>query len=667
MALSDFSAADQQIIRTVIGAEGAAPSNEELVQFQAYVAANSINALSNLLIAEDAALLTTEALADQIVANFGVPADVLDQATAYVLGRLNKEGADVGAIIAQIATVLGDPELSGNLNPIYLPLATSFQATLLTGLETSAEVLVPFSLTTGLADVAAAEAAETAKEEELADFLESAFSNEDVAGFVLDGADAGTDISSADVIEADIDQAVQDTATAVVASGEDEATFNGLTAAQQDARIAAAVVDLEADIASDQADVDAAAEDLATGVAAKQTIATAAGVTLTAALDAAAAAEAAADNSALAAGVVTSSTEADFVDVTFTYADGVINAALDATADSNADITSIVNGVVTLTAAVTLDADTGVYTIDDGTGTSTLTQSYLDALVVAVQAEYDAADDTSTTVSDAETALAAAINAVYNAQDTDGYDDDADAATANIDYAVTYAEMTADGTGDIISIDGNNVVTLDYDGITNVANLDTALTAVSIDALNVSDAALAALVGSEKALSDYQEAVATWEATDALVDSLADINTELGTLGTAVTDAEALVEAFAPTYTIDNAADDLASVNGTNDIHMANELTTAIGDQDLATFGNAGDADVIYFGEAVLNTGAIATDGDNAVLEFFMTDDGTDTTIVLETSVVGSNSSNLVDTVEIEVTGVLVSELSVDGGFVTLA
>lgn len=581
MALSDYSTADQQIIRTVIGAEGAAPSNEELVQYQAYVAANSLNALSNLIIAEDAALLSTAALADQIVANFGAieATGVKDQATAYVLGRLNKEGADVGAIIAQIATVLGDPDLSGNLNPIYLPLAATFQATTEAGLVSSA--VEEFSLTTGLAAVATAEDA-------VAAFIAAnAVETDDPAN----GLDAGDIALTQDNAEDANDDAELALDTLLAAATD---TYGDLYApTEYDTASAGVQASILSEIQAEQAAglvvLQAAQADAQAGVA---------GV---AGLQALINTRNAADEAEVVAATALTAAEVALAEAVAAF--GVLNA----------------DGAVAVGAL-------GIFETTNVAATDFF--EIVDGDLVLVGTQVLGSDVTEENFPGIEALLAASI--AFEA-----------AEQAVIDTAAT-------------TLAADNAV--DAAGGGTGAALDTTL-----------EGAIAAVVAQQLVDTNIAAAVATEVTTEADLAAANAVEADLAELNQAVVDANAAITAEFDNNTNLTVDASVNGVNGQDDMFRAD----SIGDGktvDITVFGNGGvDSDVLYLGDVTFNAGVSATDGDNAVLEYFLTEVAGDTFIQVETSVFGSNTAGQAETSTIELTGLTIDQLSIVDGQVTLA
>ena len=535
-------------------------------------------------------------------------------------------------------------------------------------------------MTAALDDLAAAREAVSDQQDEIASFLENSFSNEFVQAEATD-QDADGDVEADDVIEADI-SAAYDTAAADVVSvssiSEGAAAFNALSDAQQSSRIETARVDLQAAITSAQETVDTEAQDLETGVATLVSTARTKADELTDALNALDKATTSADNAATAAGSVSTATNA----VTYTYADGVITAsAADSGSNTTAetlDLTEVKSGKVTLVAGVSLNETTGNYEFDatDGSDTQSVTieKEYLDALVTRVQAEYDASDD----VSSAQTALASAINDVYNAQDTDGYDDDADSNTDNVDYDISYAELSG---GTIIGVAVDNSVTLKLDGATSTKadSADTAIAALTD--LDQYESALTQLATDEKALADFNEAVAKWEEVGSLVDQLKALNDALGTNGDPADEGTLYGDVTAAQEAIENDTDDadapglgITLLEGADnfttdsDVYLFDETLSA--GQSLTDFGADGE-DKIYFGEQFSlveiagENGINGNEGDVAALEILWEQDGADLKLYVEEETFGGNSDGVADVTTITLTGVDAADVSFEAGYLS--
>jgi hypothetical protein len=159
----------------------------------------------------------------------------------------------------------------------------------------------------------------------------------------------------------------------------------------------------------------------------------------------------------------------------------------------------------------------------------------------------------------------------------------------------------------------------------------------------------------EALISDLDEALADQAEGQASVDALIALNAAIDDAETAFDDA-----GFAAPVTID--ADNEYATSG-DDIFVVG--TIADNTSIVLNFGLLGDDQLFLGSDVVQNTGAIATDGDNSVLEFFLTEVGGSATITLEQDVFGSNSSDA-ETV-ITLSGVGADEVTFADGFLSIA
>lgn len=524
-------------------------------------------------------------------------------------------------------------------------------------------------LTTSLATLKAANEAVTAKEEEKAEFLKAAYSNENVKDKVTEtnNADGLNKVNSADVIEADIASAHSDTATVLVGLNDAAGTkliagtgaaFNDLTDAQQNAKIAAAQVDLQADIDAASKTVAEKAKALESGVAALVAEVNKKAAAVEATNNALYTAKAATAVQITRADVLVTDTTAGSTAFTYTastntleYTDGTNTAA---------NILKVSATKVELdTAVVTLNAKGTEYTIKDGDDNATIAKADLDALVAAAQAEYDAykADQA------AQTALQKTIIKVLNAQDTAKV---TDYVTADVTIGAATSSITISD-----STDGKDAaVVIDY-----TKNGDITAAAIATD-LKGYAAAVDTLATAKDNLATFKKALADWKATETLVDELAALNETLTELKDAAKDAEKAItnpttDKDAPGLGI-NLADLDAGETGTAseaDIFLLGKLSKSITNFDA-------DLDSIFVGTgftlfAVSNKDAKIKDnlGDPSVLEAIVLDDGTDTTIYFEQKTfAGNSSSTTADMVTVTLTGVTGQEVSIDAnGFLTIA
>jgi hypothetical protein len=153
---------------------------------------------------------------------------------------------------------------------------------------------------------------------------------------------------------------------------------------------------------------------------------------------------------------------------------------------------------------------------------------------------------------------------------------------------------------------------------------------------------------------------------DDLADRVADQNETAGAwlgqvaLDTAVTAAIAVLAA--EDQVVSTVVDDLIATED-NDVYL---LGTAGG--DITDFGTDGD-DAIFIGleTYVLNTVDDSDEGDDAVLEIFLSEStGGDTTITIETSVFGGSAAEP-EVIEVVLVGVSAADIVLDGGLLTVA
>jgi hypothetical protein len=515
-------------------------------------------------------------------------------------------------------------------------------------------------LTDGLIELQAARADVAAQEGHIATFLEESFANKFVKAEVTVDQNADSVIDASDVIDTDIANAHDATAAILVGTADtmnsitDDATaFNNRSDAAQDARIATARVDQQANVDSKQADVASSADVLTAGVISKVAAANAQAEALTAALNAQAAADTAATTAAAAAGVasVTDTSET----IAYTSSGGVVTATDSADGDTMV-LTVVKSGVVSLAEGVTLDEETGNYQFATG-GTSSvdvvIEKGYLDELVARAQASYNA----DNTVTAAEDALAAAVVAVGEAQDSswDG-------------GAVDYTSLTGESA---IKVDSSNVVTLDYSVVTD-ANGATITDVADVQAYT---GALNDLAQAQAEQAAFEQAVTDWQSTEALVDELAAQNSTLADLQAAAADALAAIE---------NATDADPAGLGIDVLEGADNFTAGddvylfdagAGSYTLANFGAAGE-DTLFIGKDYTLTVAaegqtIANNiGNVSVLEVIAVDNGTNTVLYFEGETFAGNSSagtaDMAATITLQ--GVTGGTIAVDAdGFLTIA
>jgi hypothetical protein len=281
----------------------------------------------------------------------------------------------------------------------------------------------------------------------------------------------------------------------------------------------------------------------------------------------------------------------------------------------------------------------------------------------------------------------------------------ADAALASAVKAQAAAQTAVDGLdltdaakADLKDIGAAmTIVKLETGATPTTAQITTELT--QLDAINKSAAAIAAQAGATDAQkADALKAATAYNTFKALVDDFkADDNAN--PLVKAQTDATAAVKADADAIaalskavaaldTANATAAQLAAVNGqlkaANDAFTSHDLQLPVSltgtqvatagadifvagktDASVLNFGLLG-SDSLYIGsQYTLNTGKLST-GNNSVLEAFVAQAGTDTTIKLEKTVFGSNAATP-EVVTITLTGVDATKVHLTNGIITVA
>ena len=198
---------------------------------------------------------------------------------------------------------------------------------------------------------------------------------------------------------------------------------------------------------------------------------------------------------------------------------------------------------------------------------------------------------------------------------------------------------------------------------------------VTLDAFNVlladfvaADAeftAADALATEEEAVSDAQDDI------DALADAITalaaaeELNAGLEEADAAIVTAQDAIEDEGYTLPVTLADDDALTATAGGDIYMISDLV----DTDFAEIDAFSDegADVLYIGsDFTFNAGDFADDGDNAALEVFLTESGSDTLVQFETVEFGSNAG-VPEFFQIELTGVAIADVTVADGMITVA
>lgn len=213
------------------------------------------------------------------------------------------------------------------------------------------------------------------------------------------------------------------------------------------------------------------------------------------------------------------------------------------------------------------------------------------------------------------------------------------AATAGVTELITNANNSVDRAGD-----GFQALVDAYDAAAATNDL--------LDAKTTAESAVTAAQDDIDALAD---------ALSVLADADADV-TELADLKAAVTDAETVITdmGYQGPVTVVSGAN---SATAYTDIFLSDETVPT---SSITNFGLLGD-DMLYIGdEFTYNAGDITTDGDNSVLEFFLTESGANTIVSLEQVEFGSSAATP-EVAEITLTGVAIEDVNVVDGFITVA
>lgn len=199
----------------------------------------------------------------------------------------------------------------------------------------------------------------------------------------------------------------------------------------------------------------------------------------------------------------------------------------------------------------------------------------------------------------------------------------------------------------------------------------------------------AGVAGAAAKLAAFQAAVATYKTdfvANTKVDALTAGNTAVKAANKSITDltkATADLTKASDTATQLKAYNDtiaaatkaftdnklLAPVAAAGALVATNEADIFVAgktDASISLFGLLGK-DALYIGtQYTLNTGKVATAGNNAVLEAFIQQSGTDTKVYLEKTAFGSNAATP-ELVIITLVGVTATDVKLDNGIITLA
>lgn len=553
---------------------------------------------------------------DTILNNLGVPSTnaAYEAAAAWAMGELTA-GASRADIVSAAVAFLDGIAAGTIVDSKYTAIAEAFAASVEAGIEYSegegAEVF-------GLDDLQAA-AAIAAPFNLTAALATLGTANDAVESFLkaldlnADGKadNAGdVDLNRADLTE-EQNGALDD---AIIAVGEDVNTANGttlnwfnLTDAQRDAELAKAKVNLAAEVTNAQTDVDTAY------------------AAMSAALKTAITAYEAADTTLKAATTAEGKTDADLIaaiakynldsatDITF--APGATDSASDAAKTAFASVITI---------------DPVKYTAALATDVTETTNPGITAVLTALQADLAAEKALSTATTNMGTAQVNLDAADGGADDvgTDGDMGEAEVAFVLAADAPTYNAYLADKT----------TLKNATDAVTKLEKDVAALTAIQDEA--------ATLKTLDKAVTSAESAVGA---------AGFDLNNANGSLNLNPTVDSDFTDAGEYDFTSNTAAAELAEKE---------VYTVDYGTRSVDAF-QAGD--VIALGGYTYNTGKVATDGNNNVLEFFLNEtvDG-NLEVIMEEVAFGSNSAAH-EYITITLTGVTMDEVVVGSNYITLA
>lgn len=374
------------------------------------------------------------------------------------------------------------------------------------------------------------------------------------------------------------------------------------------------------------------------------------------------------------------------------------NAVTNFNADPNSDTNvTTASTDAQVNAAITVARGSAAADIAAAEAAVAVAQANIDA-VAGLQAKidaYDAAIAAAVASQDALDAAATVEAGAAGAYDFNNAAIDLADITVALDGTIT-VDATADGNviastlfevvdGDLAVIDGVTETT--NPGVTDLFNAIVARLAAD-RADQVADQAeadaLTALGGDAGLWTALDTARGDLEtantANTALEADIADLllargyDAEQTALEDAVAEALAAIDtADAPYALVEldgaGAAADAAGVPVVNDLYVLNFDVAVDATATITNFGVEGQ-DLIYIGTGyTLNTGAIATAGDNSVLEVFLTEVGGNATITLETVAYGSNSAatGAESEIVITLTGVALDEITLANGYIQMA
>lgn len=365
---------------------------------------------------------------------------------------------------------------------------------------------------------------------------------------------------------------------------------------------------------------------------------------------------------ALAADVVTLQGELTAATTAVTNFDALLAAYSSALSTYNAD-TSVAQSQTDLVTAY--DNLRAGFTIEPAP-TDVATSANADATIATTE------DAAAIAAADADTQGAAAVevssldSAVVTAQANLDVATEADALDALItasSFADFDAALTADATQ--LQVDADAAVAAEGDVAAAQQNLaDFEALVGQYNTLADENPLLTALTNAENAISNDAE-TGIQDQIDALAEAVTDLQEAQGDVAELQSLNDA-IDAAEKTFTDNDYLVPVTLEEGANlatadsDIFLAGEA----GASTIANFGLLGEDSLFIGSDYTLNTGDIETDGDNSVLEVFMTQDGANTIISLETEVFGSNSTDAEQTITL--TGVSVDQLNFEGGLVTI-
>ena len=526
-------------------------------------------------------------------------------------------------------------ELLAGITTAAQATAAVVPATLDASIAAVVKASIPFTLTTALSDLAAAEdavdeflaAADGDDDEDTSTTPAALELAVDTAELALDAEVAGYAAASAGVKAAMLADAVADRNDALVAAQTAVATAN--TNIAKVPGLAAAITNL------------AAAETLYTASVAANVAANATLAGAVASYNAAQALDVTVD----ADGVVTRDNgDTTFTDVIIVNADGDLefNAAANLTTAQKTALTPVLNATIANEAAQAAEA-------------AALLAQTTAALNVDRTDYAAAAKDELILVGDAMTIVQIADGAIPTAAQINTEIAALAAVKAAADAAVTAAQANGGvATADQLAAQtaANNAVAAFNTAVSNfdsADNVDPLLANPLADALATANTAVEDANDDIELLAGLIEDLETAEALVAELDGLED----------AVTEAKAAFTDNDFAQPIEVAG--VVGATSDSDIYMATAVNSTI-----VNFGLVGEDKLFIGTEYTLNTStAVKTGGDNAVLEVFLIQSGADTIVTLEKVAFGSNSTLEAETT-ITLTGVTVADVSLANGIITV-